>query len=396
MALTLTQKLASHLRGQIAAGEFSSGDRLPSMRDLAGQHSVSEITVRGALRALKNEGLVEMRPRVGAIVCEPQTQAAEAMGKTLSGEKTVALVLPVLGDPFFSRIAQGAERECARQGLRLLLVTTGGDIEREERELNALSDQVAGLIIFPVKIGENAIYRELESKGVPIVFLDRQVEGVAAPLVGVDNERAGYLAGMHLLKQGRMVWVVSNPLGWIAPIDDRVRGYRRALAEQGLPFDSSRILQMSGHDEMLGAILTRRVLALPHSAEPFGLLAINDAIARGCYAALQEAGVAIPDHAAIVGFGDAWGPMLDPPLSAVWLGEENWGREAVALLARAFRGETIEAPAPIEPHFVTRGSCGANADFCPVTALIESASTTYPQANTSWPPTPATLVAGSI
>ena len=199
--MNLTQKLAANLRGQIASGALAPGDRLPSLLDLAGQHGVSEITARGALRALKAEGLVEMRARVGAIVCAPQAQT-EAAGKTLSGAKTVALVLPVLGDPFFARIAAGAERECARQGLRLLLVTTGGSLEREERELNALSDQVAGLIIFPVKVDDNSFYRDLQNKGVPIVFLDRNVAGVAAPVVGVDNEQAGYLAAMHLLETG--------------------------------------------------------------------------------------------------------------------------------------------------------------------------------------------------
>lgn len=379
--MTLTQRLAADLRARIAAGEFSSGDRLPAMRELASAHGVSDITVRGALRALQNEGLIEMRPRIGAIVCEQQV-ASESVGKSLSGEKTVALMLPSLSDPFFARIAQGAERQCARQGLRLLLVTTGGNLEKETRELAALGKQVAGLMIFPVNGNENSPYLRLLEQKVPVIFLDRGVGGVAAPIVGVDNERAGYLAGLHLLKLGRPIWILSNPVGHIAPVDDRLRGFRRALSERGLPFEPSRVLQETNTDEMLGAICTRRLLAEPQTAKPFGILTMNDAIARGCYAALREADVSIPAHAAVVGFGDAWGPLLDPPLSAVWLGEENWGGQAVALLGAAFRGEAA-TPTLIEPHFVTRGSCGADENFCRVTALLENAHTNYSQTTTS-------------
>ena len=371
MASTLKAQLCATLRGQIESGQFSPGSRLPTLRELVAFHGVSEITVRGALRELRDLGLVEMRPRVGTVVLSPETTGFE-----LSGQKTVAMLLPSLCDPFFSRIAHGAEKECAKLGLRLLLVTSDGNHDLEAREVQKLATQVAGLMVFPVAVEATHTYADLSVRGVPLVFLDRAVRGVNAPIVSVDNEHAGFLAGKHLVSLRRPIWVLTGQIGKIAPVDDRLRGFARALQEAGLPFEPSRVLQGEGQDEIIGATLARRVLANSQSKNPIAVLAVNDAMARGIYAALQEAKISIPEHAAIVGFGDTIGPLLDPPLSGVWLGEESWGRVATDCLARLLRGEkNVNAPL-FEPRFVTRGSCG-DPNFCRMAALLEGVSTTF-------------------
>lgn len=364
---TLTQKLSAVLRAQIESGEFAAGSRLPTLRELEQLHGVSEITVRAALRELRDQGLVEMKPRVGTVVCAPPEVASQ------EPNQPVALVVPALYDTFFSRMAQGAQAEFARQGRRLLLVTTDGNLEKEARELQALAGQVAGVLIFPVDVHNPAPLQRLQETGAPVVFIDRVVAGVTAPLVSVNNEEAGFLAARHLLELGRPTWVFSNPLAWIAPVDDRIRGFGRALQTLGLPLEKSRILQKSDMDEAIGAGLARQILELPETRESFAVLCINDAIARGAYAVFGAAGISIPGHVALVGFGDSIAPLLDPPLSGVRLDEENWGRQAAILLDALLRGESISSPAPLVPELVVRASCGTDTTFCRVEALLQSA-----------------------
>lgn len=54
-------EIAAQVREMIATGKIKPGDRLPSERDLSARLGVSRNTLREALRALENAGIVEMR-----------------------------------------------------------------------------------------------------------------------------------------------------------------------------------------------------------------------------------------------------------------------------------------------------------------------------------------------
>ena len=66
------QEIALQIRTHIENGEFPSGSRLPSERELAQQLKVSRPSVREALIALEVEGLVEVRTGSGVFVRRPQ------------------------------------------------------------------------------------------------------------------------------------------------------------------------------------------------------------------------------------------------------------------------------------------------------------------------------------
>ena len=61
----LHEQVAAEIRRSIAEGEANPGDRLPPARHLAAVMGVNTNTVLRALRALRDEGLLEMRPRRG-------------------------------------------------------------------------------------------------------------------------------------------------------------------------------------------------------------------------------------------------------------------------------------------------------------------------------------------
>ncbi|PYF83472.1 GntR family transcriptional regulator [Marinomonas alcarazii] len=70
--MTLYQKLATRLREHIQHDFYKSGDKLPSVRQLAQEHGVSISTVQEAYRQLEQEQLVEARPKSGYFVCIPK------------------------------------------------------------------------------------------------------------------------------------------------------------------------------------------------------------------------------------------------------------------------------------------------------------------------------------
>ena len=76
----LHEQVAAEIRRAIADGEAKPGDRLPPARHLAAVMGVNTNTALRALRALRDEGLLEMRPRRGIRIVGTPAQS-EVRGK---------------------------------------------------------------------------------------------------------------------------------------------------------------------------------------------------------------------------------------------------------------------------------------------------------------------------
>lgn len=75
---TLTEKLATAIADGILNGTLAPGLRLDELT-LAQQHGVSRTPVREALRQLAMSGLIDMRPRKGAIVSKATPEQVESL-----------------------------------------------------------------------------------------------------------------------------------------------------------------------------------------------------------------------------------------------------------------------------------------------------------------------------
>jgi GntR family transcriptional regulator len=62
------RQLAALLRSQIESGELAPGARVPSTNTLAQEYELSTSTVRKALRALKDDGLIIATPGYATFV----------------------------------------------------------------------------------------------------------------------------------------------------------------------------------------------------------------------------------------------------------------------------------------------------------------------------------------
>lgn len=71
----LHEQVAAEIRRAIADGEAKPGERLPPARHLAAVMGVNTNTVLRALRALRDEGLLEMRPKRGIRVVGTPAQS---------------------------------------------------------------------------------------------------------------------------------------------------------------------------------------------------------------------------------------------------------------------------------------------------------------------------------
>ena len=121
-------KVFGFLRDQLLEGTIRSGDRLLPERELALQMGVSRPIVREALRALSMMGVVEIRERVGTVVCQPDVSV---LGDVFAF--SLAQVPDAIDDVMQARIAL----EC--QAIRLACQrATTADIERLREALDAI------------------------------------------------------------------------------------------------------------------------------------------------------------------------------------------------------------------------------------------------------------------
>ncbi|WP_165986860.1 GntR family transcriptional regulator [Streptomyces sp. YIM 98790] len=104
----LGEQIAACVRGAVADGAASPGDRLPPARELAGSLGVNMHTVLRGYQKLREEGLIELRRGRGAVVAggaspsrarlarAARQVAEEGRALGMADEKIVELVRSVL------------------------------------------------------------------------------------------------------------------------------------------------------------------------------------------------------------------------------------------------------------------------------------------------------------
>ena len=152
----------------------------------------------------------------------------------------------------------------------------------------------------------------------------------------------------------------------ISTVTHRVAGFRQALEQHGIAFDSrSTVLVPPGGPSAAprsGAVRTRtpwRATCSTGARVPEAFVVGNDYFALGLYAALRERGIRIPEDVLVIGWGDyPFSRFLDPPLSTLRLPSVEVARKASTRLLALLDGAAELEPVIdyIQPELVLRAS----------------------------------------
>jgi LacI family transcriptional regulator len=357
---TLAQQVREQLTWLISRGVVVAGDELPSVRSLAADLGINYHTVRSAYRRLEADGLLETRGGRRSRIARFDPRHLWPP-ETASRTHLVGVVVPSLG-PFYVELLEGALDAARSAGMLLIVATTGDDQALALRAIAQLAAKGADGVVVVSHDISNLVAGGEESPGgrsLPLVAVDRP--GSSGLSVEADLEGAGYLLARHLVEDGhREIGLVSHeaPLSNVAPIEV---GYRRALAEAGLPAEERYVVRVGSWGLEAGAAAADRILA--GTGRPTALMAIADLLAIGAMRRLRRAGLRIPGDIAVAGIDDSpLAALVDPPLTSVALPARAMGAEAVATLQRAW-GDA--APSPIRSvlgvRLSIRDSCGPHA-----------------------------------
>jgi LacI family transcriptional regulator len=270
-------------------------------------------------------------------------------------DAAVGLAVPDIADPFFAEMTSSIEVDLVGRGMAVVVTSLGHGGRGADRERSALEAllrrQISGLIVACVSADQSylAPWQERTS----MVFVDRAPKGLSGVYVIEDDLGGARAAVTHLASHGhrRVAFLgVSTP---VTTTRRRLKGYRSALAENGLPDSPDLICMPAESAEEAAAELVKRLEA---PDPPTAVFSSNIPCTMALVLALQRAE---RTDIAVVGFGDF--PMaaaLAPAVTVVDQDPAGLGRIAVERLLQRIEDPQAEPRrrTVLPVHLIPRGS----------------------------------------
>jgi hypothetical protein len=236
--IPLYHQVAQSLKQRVRTGVYQSGKALPSFRTLSDEFGVSLKVVQRAVCHLEEEGVLVTHHGKGMKVMEENLceQAAILFGLIEPFETCMG---------FESHILRYAEKIFGQRNNFMVTRSSEGSFEREKAVAeHFVQNGVKGILLWPVDNDPNGKFFKELSKRIPVVLVDRMLEGIDLPAVMSDVYDLGRTMCHHMLETTghRRLLILMDNLK-ISSYDDFMRGVEDEAAELGRIPDMT-ILQM--------------------------------------------------------------------------------------------------------------------------------------------------------
>lgn len=265
---------------------------------------------------------------------------------------TIGVVIPDITNPLFPRIVRGIDDALRDDRFVSLLANTDGDADRADDAIDRLLLRgVEGLILATASVDDGRPLA-LTEQGVPLVLLNRRVEGTSIPSVTPDGRQGTFDAIASLIRGGhRNLVVVAAPLNTST---GREKLHDVQVAAQDLLGHELTVVRAVAVSVDAGITAGREVLDL--IPRPTAVIAANDLLALGAIQAIRSAGLACPADVSVVGFNNMpFSELMNPPLSTIGFDNYLMGREAARLLLQQIDGVPVES-VRLEASWIERQS----------------------------------------
>lgn len=307
------------------------------MKDIAQALNLSISTVSKAMKDSHevSDATKEMVFKYARSVNYVPNPLAQALRKGRS--RIIAIILPAINNDFFSQVIDGIESVAFEKGYNVLITQTHESYEREVLNVqNHFSRSVDGLLVSVSSETKNLDhFKQVQEKGMPIVFFDRVPEEIDTVKVVSNNYSGAYKATVHLIQQGfqRIAHITSSDL--LSITKERLNGYIQALLDDKLEVDD-RYIKYCNYGGMIREETFNAVNDLMNLREPpDAILTASDRLSIATYGLLKKMHFKIPEKVAMVGFTNSVAAsILQPSLSAVMQPAFEMGQVAAESLIK--------------------------------------------------------------
>ncbi|MFG3258120.1 LacI family DNA-binding transcriptional regulator [Streptomyces sp. NPDC048172] len=328
---------------------------MAGIKDVAARAGVSVATVSRVLNG--HSGVrADTRSRVLSAVSELRYRP-NAVARSLRTDqtRTLGLIISDVLNPFFTELARAVEDAARSRGYSVIIGNADERLALQDHHVRTLLDRrIDGLLVSPAE-GDSVALREAALSGIPMVFVDRWIEGIDVPVVRADGRAAVRELVGHLYALGhRRLAIITGPVATTTS-NERVEAFRSALREYGLPLPEAYIGQGDFQTES-GRRVTSAFFGL--GEPPEAVFATDNLMALGVMDELRLRGLRVPDDMALAAFDDiAWFPHTDPPITAIAQPTPELGHRAVAALTDLVEGRSADS-VTLSAHLIPRRSCG--------------------------------------
>ena len=323
--------------------------------DVAKKAGVSMATVSRVVNGNPN---VKPRTREKVMkVIDELDYRPNAVARGLASKKTttVGVIIPDVTNVYFSSLARGIDDVATMYKYNIILANSDGNEEKEIQVFNTLlAKQVDGIIYMGTHLTEK-LREQIKRSKTPVVLagsIDHKNEFVS---VHVDYVKAVKEAVNNLLAHSdKRVAFVSGPLNYPINSEYRLKGYKEALAENGIEFDQDLVFETN--DSYRAGETLWPALSAAHADAAF---VADDELATGVLNGAVDAGAQIPtEFEVITGNDSKLTQIVRPKLSSITQPLYDIGAVAMRCLTKMMNKEDEDLDKTIELQygFIKRGS----------------------------------------
>ena len=270
-----------------------------------------------------------------------------AGGLSSRKSRMVAAIVPTIAHPMFSGLVASFSDAMRQAGYQVMLSISGYENTDDEGLFRALlGRRPDALLITGSGYNPSALQMLIEAR-IPVVEVWDVSSRPIDMAIGFDHVQVGAEVAALLLAKGHDRFAILSARDSRAQA--RARGFTEALAKAGKPIvweqmTPSPSTAASGRDGL-------RAL-LPHLEQRCALFCSSDLMAFGVVTEARVQGVMIPEHLAVVGFGNLeLAAANEPPITTVSPEGDGTGRSAAGFLLRRLAGEGARDPDRVQVPF---------------------------------------------
>lgn len=310
--------------------------RRATIHDVAAAAGVSVATVSKAVNGRYGVAPDTVQ-RVLTAVADLGYESSLVASSMRARQTGVVGVLVADFEPFSAEVLKGVGAALRDSRLDLLAYSGSRQVSSEGWERRSLS-RLSGTLVDGVIMVTPTVVNV--SADVPVVAIDPHTGPADLPTVESDSFAGARHAVAYLISLGH------RRIGFVAGRPDlrssmlREGGYRRALDDARIPFDTT-LVGVGSYDQDISREAATRLLR--RHDRPTAVFAANDVSALTVVRVAHEHGLCVPRDLSVVGFDDVPdASQATPALTTVRQPMQRLGAEAVTLLLELMGGGTPE------------------------------------------------------
>jgi LacI family transcriptional regulator, kdg operon repressor len=213
----------------------STVSRHATINDVAREAGTGKTSVSRYLNGELDVLSLELQERIAAAITRLNYRPNQmARGLKRGRNRLIGMLFADLTNPYTVEVMQGVEAACHKLGYMPLVCNAANEVEMERRYLQLLMTyHVEGVVINALGVREDAL-RPVGDGGIPVVLVDRSIDGLVADIVGLDNTEAVRQGVEHLVERGfEFIYFVVQPFKLVRPRRMREAAFNDAMRVHG-------------------------------------------------------------------------------------------------------------------------------------------------------------------